>query len=133
MNDDKKSCLNFQAAVDEYLIRHRSVLDVITKYQEATARVNRAFVKAVTECGCIRITAARQHVPACAEYSDIKKYMSTHISGEPCEHCKEILAKELGHSLFYLAALCNLSGLDLHEIIHQEYKNVTTLGVFHLS
>ncbi len=128
-----KCCVEFQSAVDDYLIRHRSVLDVLTKYQEATARVNRAVAKAVTECGCIKISAARQEIPANATYSNLKGFMSSHLSGEPCDSCKEILTKELGHSLFYLAAMCNLSGLKMHDVMQQEFKNVSTLGVFHLS
>lgn len=128
-----KRCQDFQSAVDDYLIRHRSVLDVLTKYQESAARVNRAFAKAVTECGCIRVDAARQQIPADAEFRDLKNFTSSHTSGEPCENCKEVLSKELGHSLFYLAALCNLSGLKLSDIINNEFKNVTTLGLFHLT
>lgn len=131
MND--KCCADFQAAVDEYLIRHRSVLDVLTKYQEATARVNRAFAKAVTECGCVEVKAGRQQAPAETGFRDLKQYVSSHVSGEPCEHCQEVLAKELGHSLFYMAALCNVAGLKIHEVMRQECKNVKTLGVFHLS
>jgi hypothetical protein len=128
-----KCCSDFQSAVDEYLIRHRSVLDVLTKYQEATARVNRAIAKSVTECGCVEVKANRQQVPDQISYSDLKQYMSTHLSGEPCEHCKEVIGTELGHSLFYMAALCNLIGIKFHEVMRQECKNVTTLGVFHLS
>ena len=131
MND--KCCADFQNAVDEYLIRHRSVLDVLTKYQEATARVNRAFAKAVTECGCVEVKAGRQQIPSEIQYSNIKQFMSSHLSGEPCEHCKEILTTELGHSLFYMAALCNLAGLKFHNVMRQECKSVTTLGVYHLS
>lgn len=128
-----KCCLHFQSAVDEYLIRHRSILDVLTKYQEAAGRVNRAYAKAVTECGCVQVHAERQQIPPEATFRDLRKFMSEHISGEPCEQCKEILAKELGHSLFYLTALCNMSGLNLDDIMHQEYENITTLGIFHLS
>jgi len=128
-----KSCMNFQSAVDDYLIRHRSVIDVLTKYQEASARVNRAFAKAVTECGCIKINASRQQVPADAEFTDLKQFMASHVSGKPCDHCQEVLSKELGHSIFYLTALCNLAGLKLHEVIEQEHKNITTLGLFHLT
>ncbi len=130
---DDKCCADFQAAVDEYLIRHRSVLDVLTKYQEATARVNRALAKAVTECGCVQIKAGRQQAPAEARYSDLKNFVSSHVSGEPCEHCKEVLTNEMGRSLFYTAALCNLAGLSLHEVMLQEHRNIATLGAFHLS
>lgn len=130
---DNNCCTKFQDTVDNYLIRHRSVIDVLTKYQEATARVNRAVAKAVTECGCIQIMAAQQHAPSNIDYHQLKNYMSSHISGEPCENCKEVLTAELGHSLFYLTALCNLTGLKLDDIIQQECDHVNTLGVFHLS
>lgn len=130
---DNKLCSNFQSAVDDCLVRHRSILDVLTKYQEATARVNRAFAKAVTECGCVAINSTRQQVPPEATYSELKQFMSSHLTGEPCDHCKEVLTKELGHSLFYIAALCNVSGLSLNEILEQELKMITTLGVYHLS
>ena len=129
----EKSCVDFQTAVDEYLIRHRSILDVLTKHQEATARVNRAVAKAVTECGCISIVAERQKIPADAEYNKLKFFMSSHLSGELCENCREVLVNELGHSLFYLTALCNLTGLDLQSVPQHETKNVRTLGIFNLS
>lgn len=128
-----KCCTDFQNAIDSYLIRHRSVLDVMTKYQESSARVNRAIAKAVTECGCITITAARQEVPSETEYSNLKQFMSPHMSGKPCEQCQEVLTKELGHNLFYLAALCNLTGIKLHDVMQEEYNKVNTLGYFHLS
>ena len=130
---DNKCCSDFQDAVDEYLIRHRSVLDILTKYQESSARVNRAVAKAVTGCGCIQVSAARQSVPENAAYCDLKDHMSSHLEGQPCPQCQEVLTKELGQSLFYLAALCNLTGLNLHEVMQREYKNVKTLGFFHLS
>ncbi|MDD4600907.1 hypothetical protein SDC9_13967 [bioreactor metagenome] len=128
----EKRCQDFQSAVDDYLIRHRSALDILTKYQESAARVNRAFAKTVTECGCVQMNASRQQVPSDAEFRDLKTFMSSHLSGEPCEQCKEVLTTELGHSIFYLAALCNMSGLNLSDVINDEYDKVTTLGLFHL-
>lgn len=129
----EKSCIEFQTAVDEYLIRHRSILDVLSKHQEAAARVNRAVAKAVTECGCISITAERQKIPADAEYNNLKSFMSSHLTGDLCENCREVLVNELGHSLFYVAALCNLTGLDLQTVLQHETKSVRTLGIFNLS
>ena len=41
-------CDEFQNAVSELLIRHHSVLDVLSKFQESCARTNRATIKAVT-------------------------------------------------------------------------------------
>lgn len=129
----EKFCSDFQTAVDEYLIRHRSVVDIITKYQEACARVNRAFAKAVTECGCVSIEASRQQAPQDIDYSQLKPFMSSHLNGEPCDNCKDVLTRELGHSLFYLTALCNLSGLQLHDVMKKEFTTIETLGVFRLS
>ena len=48
---------NFQDSVDNCLIRHRSILDVLTKYTESSSRINRCIAKAVTNCGCIQISA----------------------------------------------------------------------------
>ncbi|MBP2645667.1 MAG: hypothetical protein H6Q75_1107 [Firmicutes bacterium] len=126
-------CDNFQSAVDDYLIRHRSVLDVMTKYQETVAKVNRAIAKAVTECGCIRINSARQAPPAQASYCDLKQYMSSHLSGELCEQCREVIESEIGHSMFYMTALCTLLHLRVDDIMRKECKTVTTLGFFNLT
>ena len=128
-----KCCNQFQEAVDEYLIRHRSVFDVLTKYQESTARVNRAYAKAITECGCVKISACRQQVPPEASYRELKQYMSNHTSGKPCDHSREVISKEMGRNMFYLAALCNLSGLHIRDVMEKERQTLTTLGVFHLS
>ena len=51
---------NFQNDVDDSLLRHKSILDILTKYSESSARVNRAVAKAVTNCGCIKINADKQ-------------------------------------------------------------------------
>lgn len=44
-------CDEFQNTVSKYLVRHHSILDILSKVQESTARVNRATVKTVTSCG----------------------------------------------------------------------------------
>ena len=46
--------------VEDVLIRHRSILDIITKLDEYTSRINRAVIKSVTYCGCIEIHATKQ-------------------------------------------------------------------------
>ena len=48
---------SFQNDVSESLLRHKSIIDVLTKYSESSSRVNRAVAKAVTNCGCIEINA----------------------------------------------------------------------------
>jgi len=125
--------MSFQEAVSEYLIRHRSILDVISKFQEAGARVNRAVVKAVTSCGCVEVQAGRQQLPADITYWEMKQHMATHLKGEMCEHCREVLEQEIGRNLFYLAALCDLFNLELEALVEDERKRIATLGVFNLT
>ncbi|NLW17578.1 MAG: DUF1573 domain-containing protein [Firmicutes bacterium] len=127
------NCKAFQEAVDKYLIRHRSILDVLSKFQESSARANRAVAKAVTTCGCLSINACRQPTSATMSLEEFRQQVDNHLRGELCELCKEVLVNELGASLFYLAALCSLLGLELDEVLTQEAKRLNTLGVFNLS
>ena len=50
----------FQNDVSTSLIRHKSILDVLTKYTESCSKVNRSVAKAITNCGCININASKQ-------------------------------------------------------------------------
>ena len=50
---------SFQNDVSESLLRHKSILDVLTKYTESSSRINRAVAKAVTNCGCIEINVCQ--------------------------------------------------------------------------
>ncbi|HHW98441.1 MAG TPA: DUF1573 domain-containing protein [Firmicutes bacterium] len=127
------NCKAFQEAVDNYLIRHRSILDVLSKFQESSARVNRAVAKAVTACGCLTINACRQPTSATMSLAEFRQHVDNHLRGELCESCREVLYNELGASLFYLAALCSLLGLDLDEVLAQEANRLNTLGIFNLS
>jgi uncharacterized protein YjcR len=126
-------CDGFQEAVSEYLVRHRSIMDVESKLQESTARVNRAIAKAVTSCGCIRIAAEKQRVPEDVSLQDLKRYFGTHLQGDLCEHCKEVVESEIGATLFYLAALCNTLNLNLYDILITENKKLGALGMFNFS
>ncbi len=133
MNRDPKNLLldQFQAVVGETLIRHKSILDVMSKSQEANARANRAVAKAVTTCGCVRIDAGKQEIPQDASLYDLGRHMNDHVEGTMCDHCLETLEAELGREMFYLAALCNAFGLNLHDVILKEHQRVSALGVFH--
>ncbi len=124
---------DFQEQVSQLLIRHRSVLDVISKTQESCARVNRALTKAITECGCVEVNAQKQAYDPTKSINDHSDHLSTHFAGSLCEHCKEILTAELGKNLFYLSALCNLSNIKLSEVLKAESEKLNTLGVFNLS
>ncbi|HEV2356813.1 MAG TPA: DUF1573 domain-containing protein [bacterium] len=128
----KETSLSFQAQVDEYLVRHRSVLDVVTKLQESTARVNRAIAKAVTTCGCISVTATKQQFPADVGLAELRQYLHTHLDGRLCERCTEAVESEIGSELFYIAALCNLLDLDLMAIQKKEHSRIKSLGIFNL-
>jgi hypothetical protein len=123
-------CDQFQETVGETLIRHRSVLDVMAKLQETTARTNRAITKSVTTCGCIKVVAQKQPFPADASLEQVRELMNHHVEGKLCEQCREIVEEEIGHSLFYLAALSNIFDLSLYDILLKEQKKMTTLGVF---
>lgn len=127
-------CDGFQEAVNEYLIRHKSILDVLSKLSESSGRVNRAVAKAVTSCGCIRIDATKQSIPPdIGSLASIRNYMRDHVEGELCEYCSEILEDEIGRTLFYLAALCNVLDLNLYDILRKEQERVTCLGIFNFS
>lgn len=125
------SCDDFQAQVEDVLIRHRSILDIITKLDEYTSRINRAVIKSVTYCGCIEIHATRQDYNK-ESLEEIKNNMQNHIKGSLCPSCKEILEEEIGAYLFYLSALCNALDINLSDALLKEYGNMKTLGIFSL-
>lgn len=126
-------CDEFQNTVAELLIRHQSILDVLTKSQEASARINRAVIKAVTSCGCTKIKAEKKALPTDATLADLKTYLDSNLEGQLCDSCKEIIETELGKALFYLAALCNLLDLNLYDIFIKEHKTLSTLRVFNFT
>lgn len=123
----------FQVKVSELLLRHRSILDSISKHAESAVRVNRAITKSVTDCGCISINARKQNLPAETSLEDCRKYMLSHLEGCLCENCKEIIEEEIGKHLFYLTALCHLLDFKLEDIFSKEYERLNALGYFHLS
>ncbi len=128
----KETRLNFQDQVDESLIRHRSILDVLSKLQESTARVSRAITKAVTNCGCISVNAGRQQFPSDVSLAEVRAYLDTHLSGTLCERCREAVETEIGSALFYQAGLCSVLDLDLEAIQKKEHSRIKTLGIFNL-
>ncbi|GGE21176.1 hypothetical protein GCM10011571_24050 [Marinithermofilum abyssi] len=122
----------FQLQVSDLLLRHRSLLDVSSKFQESNARVNRALMKAVTECGCIQVKARRQPFKKGTALSAMKRELETHVTGNLCDHCSDVIQSEMGKNLFYLTALCNTLGLELEHVVNNEAKKLSTLGVFNL-
>lgn len=123
---------DFQTDVDERLSRHRSVLDLMTKYQDTTARVNRTLAKAATQCGCVELHAIKQSVPEDITLEQWHEYTSSHLNGKLCPSCRDAIQKDIGANLFYLAALCNALGLSMYDSILEEQKRMDILGNFHL-
>ena len=125
---------DFQNCVDDSLIRHKSILDILTKYIESTSKVNRSVAKAVTQCGCISISAQKQSMPEINSDSEINlnKYLNSHLNGELCDKCREIIEREIGNNLFYLTALCNHLNINLYDILLNEYNKINTLGKYNL-
>lgn len=123
----------FQQSVQESLVRHRSILDVLSKLQEAGARLSRAISKAVTTCGCVRVHAQKPQLPPHISLQELKAYMDDHLEGDLCPHCREVTEEEIGRLLFYLAALANLFDLNIYDVLIKENKKVSALGVYHMS
>ena len=124
---------SFQNSVDESLLRHRSILDIITKLQESQARVNRAVAKSVTNCGCISVEARKQFNVTDIDDLDLDALsasLDTHMQGKLCDNCRDVLEKELGNNLFYITSLCNLLDLNLYDILLKECDKINTLGKY---
>ncbi|MCC3376680.1 DUF1573 domain-containing protein [Cohnella sp. REN36] len=123
----------FQQQVSELLLRHRSLLDVMTKYSQSNASVNRAVSKAITECGCIELNAKQQGFSEEMELDQANRQSKSHMAGQLCENCSDIVRSEMGKNLFYLSAYCNLLGIDLEEVVAKESDKCNTLGWFNLT
>ena len=122
----------FQYTVQELLVRNKSIVDSITKFQDSNARVNRSIVKAVTQCGCIRIDANKQDMPEDGDFEEIRNAMETHLKGKLCDNCRDQVEKDIGRNLFYLASICNTLDLNLYDVIIKEQERVKMLGQYNL-
>ncbi|MDS0526824.1 DUF1573 domain-containing protein [Clostridium sp. SHJSY1] len=120
----------FQNSVNESLLRHKSIVDLMSKYTESSARVNRAIAKAVTNCGCIKINAAKQHLLEENSIEYISDCLNTHVEGKLCDNCREVIEREMGNNLFYLTSLCNDLDISLYDILIKEQDKINTLGKF---
>ncbi|ACB83760.1 hypothetical protein [Natranaerobius thermophilus] len=129
----QNNCQDLQKQVSQLLLRHKSILDNITKFQESNARVNRAVIKSVTNCGCLQVDADKQVIPESATIEDFHKHLSTHLKGDLCDNCHEVLTNEIGNHLFYMAALANTLNINLNDVIDNESDKISTLGFFNLT
>jgi len=125
---------DFQNSVDESLLRHRSILDIMTKLQESEARINRAVAKTVTNCGCIELNSTKEQNidDDIDDMEDLKNFLNPKIQGNLCESCRGVIENEIGNNLFYLTSLCNLLDLNLYDIFLKEYEKIGTLGKYSL-
>lgn len=122
----------FQYTVGELLVRKKSILDLITKFQDSNGRVNREIVKAVTQCGCVKINAKKQVYPDGVDFDEIRTLMETHLEGTLCENCRDLIEKDIGRNMFYLASICNTLDLNLYDIIIKELDRIKMLGKYNL-
>lgn len=125
-------CDQLQTSVSKLLIKHKSILDVLTKQQESVTRTNRAIIKAVTSCGCIEIHASKQKIGEDISIENIHDILDNHLNGNLCDQCQDVIVREMGNHMFYLTALCNLLDLNLSEIIVKEEKKINTLGIYNM-
>lgn len=123
---------NFQKLVESMLIQHQSILDILSKGQEASAKVNRAVVKSVTSCGCVAVDAHKYTIPEEATLADLKFIFNTQLEGALCDNCCEVIVSELGKQLFYIAALANTLNLSIDDILEKERQKLNTLTVYNL-
>lgn len=124
---------SFQNLVDESLLRHKSILDILTKLQESECRINRAVAKSVTNCGCIEICGKKQDLPNDnTDIEDMSHLLKTHLEGSLCDNCRDIIEREIGNNLFYLTSLCNVLDLNLYDILLKEHNKIGTLGKYSL-
>lgn len=123
----------FQRQVSELLLRHKSILDILSKCDQAGASVHRSVIKAVTECGCIKIDAEKQAYSPDLTLEQARDVLSTHMTGSLCDTCKEIIGDQLGKQLFYIASLCNVLNIELDQVVADESSKCSALGVFRMA
>ena len=122
---------NFQNNVSESLLRHKSILDVMAKYTESSAKVNRAVAKSVTNCGCIEINAKKQDLHEENEILNEFTYsLESHLNGCLCDNCRDVIEHEIGNNIFYLISLCNSVDINLYDVLIKEQNKMDTLGKF---
>ena len=122
----------FQEDVTDVLVRHKGLLDVITKFQESCARVNRAVIKSASSCGCIEIRGKYQEVPPDATYEEMNHILSNNVVGELCDICRDKIEQEAGNCLFYLTAVSSTLNIELSDVLEKQWKHIKTLGKFSL-
>ena len=120
---------SLQDEVKHSLVRHKSILDIMTKLQEYNSRIDRAIAKSVTSCGCIEIHAKKQEFES-KSLEDMVEKVDSHITGVICPNCKEVLEQEIGAYIYFLTALANTLDFKLSDTIQKELERTKALGVY---
>lgn len=129
INKDLNIFDSLQEEVSHSLVRHKSILDIMTKLQEYNSRINRAIAKSVTSCGCIELHAKKQDFES-SSLEDMVEKVDSHISGDICPNCKEVLEQEIGAYIYFLTALANTLDFKLSDTIEKELQRTKTLGIY---
>lgn len=134
MNTQTSELEDFQNFIQDILIRNKSILDQTTKLQDACTHLCRTISKSATTCGCITIDAHKQPYLLSEDLSieELKKLMSTHVTGKLCPTCEELFEKELGRVLFYLGAIANTFNISLSDVLKKEKYRTELLGKYSL-
>lgn len=121
----------FQNFIDDLMLRNKSILDQMTKLQDASARLNRSLSKSATMCGCMKLDICKQQYDLSAS-DDFNTLLSTHVESYPCPNCNDNIEKEMGRVLFYLGALANTLGISLSSVLENEKIRTSMLGQYSL-
>lgn len=123
---------DFQDTVQDLLVTNKSILDSLTKFQESNSRINRSIIKAVTQCGCIKVNARKQVFPEDGTFEEVRDSMNNHLEGKLCDNCRDAIEKEIGRNLFYLASISNNLDLNMYDMIIKELERIKLLGKYNL-
>lgn len=126
------STRDFADEVKEVLVRHKSILDIVSKLEESNARTVRSVFKSVTQCGCVEIEAKKQTLPKGIDFMEIQDHMDSHLRGTVCNNCKMVIETEIAEHMFYLMALCNSLEIDFDKLLETKMVELKTLGKFNL-
>lgn len=125
-------CSEFQNITGELQLLNKSILDIVSKLDEQTSRLNRAVFKSATHCGCIEIHATKQLFSDNKTLEENQFDLDKHVEGSLCPKCKEKIQEEMGELMFYLASMCTALEMDLEQVMNTKLEHLKTLGIYNL-
>lgn len=110
----------FQESVENNINMNQNILNIISKYNDSTKKINTDMIKAAALCGCLKPRVLRNFSDNCQSSDD--------SLNEPlCRNCRENLEDEIGSNIFYLTALCSHLGISLYDVFIKEYNKIEYL------